>query len=303
VPNPMAFFVHEAMEKSMAFFIMGAVRLRHGGETMKNLKLASLNGEGKTVVTVEGINIGEGFTVIAGPCSVESERQTMETARAVKEAGGHALRGGAFKPRSSPYAFQGLGLKGLKILRKAKEETGLPIVTEVIDARDVFWVSEYADVLQIGARNMQNFSLLKEVGRSRRPVLLKRGMNSTLEEWLNCAEYILSEGNPYVILCERGIRTFESYTRNTLDLSAVPALKELTHLPVIVDPSHATGKVSLISPLSLASVAAGADGITVEVHINPEEALCDKEQALTPQQFSEMMRRIRALHQFMETQR
>ena len=268
---------------------------------MKNLKLASLNGEGKTVVTVDGIAFGEGFTVIAGPCSVESEKQTVETARAVKEAGGHALRGGAFKPRSSPYAFQGLGLKGLKILRKAKEETGLPIVTEVIDARDVFWVSEYADVLQIGARNMQNFSLLKEVGKSRKPVLLKRGMNSTIEEWLNCAEYILSEGNPHVILCERGIRTFENYTRNTLDLSAVPVLKELTHLPVIVDPSHATGKVSLIPPLSLASVAAGADGITVEVHINPEEALCDKEQALTPQQFSEMMQRIRALHQFMDS--
>jgi 3-deoxy-7-phosphoheptulonate synthase len=266
---------------------------------MKNLKLVSLNGKGKTVVPVEGISFGEGFTVIAGPCSVESERQTIETAFAVKEAGGHALRGGAFKPRSSPYAFQGLGLKGLKILRKAKEETGLPIVTEVIDARDVFWVSEYADVLQIGARNMQNFSLLKEVGKSRKPILLKRGMNSTIEEWLNCAEYILSEGNPHVILCERGIRTFESYTRNTLDLSAVPALKELTHLPVIVDPSHATGKVSLISPLSLASVAAGADGITVEVHINPEEALCDKEQALTPRQFSEMMQKIRALHQFM----
>jgi 3-deoxy-7-phosphoheptulonate synthase len=269
---------------------------------MKNIKLALLNGEGKTVVPVENIKVGEGFTVIAGPCSVESERQTIETARAVKEAGGHALRGGAFKPRSSPYAFQGLGLKGLKILRKAKEETGLPIVTEVVDARDVFWVSEYADVLQIGARNMQNFSLLKEVGKLRKPVLLKRGMNSTLEELLNCAEYILSEGNPHVILCERGIRTFESYTRNTLDLSAVPALKELTHLPVIVDPSHATGKVSLIPPLSLASVAAGADGITVEVHINPEEALCDKEQALTPRQFSEMIQKIRALHRFMEAQ-
>jgi 3-deoxy-7-phosphoheptulonate synthase len=287
--------------KIHGLFYYRAVRLRPGGEIMKNLRLASLNGEGKTVVTVDGVTFGEGFTVIAGPCSVESEEQTIETARAVKEAGGHALRGGAFKPRSSPYAFQGLGLKGLKILRKAKEETGLPIVTEVIDARDVFWVSEYADVLQIGARNMQNFSLLKEVGKSRKPVLLKRGMNSTIEEWLNCAEYILSEGNPHVILCERGIRTFESYTRNTLDLSAVPVLKELTHLPVIVDPSHATGKVSLIPPLSLASVAAGADGITVEVHINPEEALCDKEQALTPQQFSEMMQRIRALHQFMDS--
>ncbi|HVN25070.1 MAG TPA: 3-deoxy-7-phosphoheptulonate synthase [Syntrophorhabdales bacterium] len=268
---------------------------------MKNLRLASLNGEGRTVVRVEGIPIGEGFTVIAGPCSVETERQTIETAHAVKKAGGHLLRGGAFKPRSSPYAFQGLGLKALKILRKAKGETGLPIVTEVIDARDVFWVSEYADMLQIGARNMQNFSLLKEVGRSHKPVLLKRGMNSTLEELLNCAEYILSEGNPHVVLCERGIRTFESYTRNTLDLTAVPALKELTHLPVIVDPSHATGRVSLIPPLSLASVAAGADGIIVEVHNNPEEALCDKEQALTPREFSDMMRRVSALHRFMDS--
>jgi 3-deoxy-7-phosphoheptulonate synthase len=308
--KPMAFLVLRPWKNPWPFLLRAkcgvdpygeALAPCRGGETMKNLRLASLNGEGKTVVTVDGVAFGEGFTVIAGPCSVESEEQTIETARAVKEAGGHALRGGAFKPRSSPYAFQGLGLKGLKILRKAKEETGLPIVTEVIDARDVFWVSEYADVLQIGARNMQNFSLLKEVGKSRKPVLLKRGMNSTIEEWLNCAEYILSEGNPQVILCERGIRTFENYTRNTLDLSAVPVLKELTHLPVIVDPSHATGKVSLIPPLSLASVAAGADGITVEVHINPEEALCDKEQALTPQQFSEMMQRIRALHQFMDS--
>ncbi len=268
---------------------------------MKNLRLAALDDRLRTVVEVDSIALGKGFTVIAGPCSVESETQTIETAWAVKDAGGDALRGGAFKPRSSPYAFQGLGLKALKILRKAKQETGLPIVTEVIDARDVDWVSEYADILQIGARNMQNFSLLREVGKSRKPVLLKRGMNSTLEEFLNCAEYILSEGNPDVILCERGIRTFESYTRNTLDLSAVPALRGLTHLPVIVDPSHATGKVSLIPSLSLAAVAAGADGITVEVHINPEEALCDKEQALTPRQFSEMMRRIRSLHEFMCT--
>jgi 3-deoxy-7-phosphoheptulonate synthase len=266
---------------------------------MKNLKLARLNGNGKTIVPVDDVRIGEGFTVIAGPCSVESEKQTIETARAVKAAGAHALRGGAFKPRSSPYAFQGLGLKGLKILRKAKEETGLPIVTEVVDARDVFWVSEYADVLQIGARNMQNYSLLLEVGKSRKPVLLKRGMNSTIEEWLNCAEYILSEGNPNVILCERGIRTFETYTRNTLDLSAVPAIKELTHLPVIVDPSHATGKVTLIPALSLASIAAGADGIIVEVHIKPEEALCDKEQTLTPDQFEAMMRKMSLLHRFM----
>jgi 3-deoxy-7-phosphoheptulonate synthase len=266
---------------------------------MKNLKLAALNGTGKTVVAVGSARIGEGFAVIAGPCSVESERQTIETARAVKEAGADALRGGAFKPRSSPYAFQGLGLKGLKILKRAKEETGLSIVTEVVDSRDVSWVCEYADVLQIGARNMQNFALLKEVGKAMKPVLLKRGLNSTIEEWLNCAEYVLAEGNPDVILCERGIRTFETYTRNTLDLSAIPVIRELTHLPIIVDPSHAAGKVSLISPMSLAAVAAGADGIIVEVHIRPEEALCDKEQALAPWQFAEMMEKVRSLHRFM----
>jgi len=266
---------------------------------MKTERLVALKGNERTVVRVGRVNVGEGFTVIAGPCSVESMEQTVETARAVKAAGADALRGGAFKPRSSPYAFQGLGLKGLKILRLAKEETGLPIVTEVVDPRDVAWVSEYADVLQIGARNMQNFSLLREVGRIRKAVLLKRGMNSTIEEWLNCAEYILSEGNPDVILCERGIRTFENYTRNTLDLSAVPVIKELTHLPVIVDPSHAVGKVSLIPSMCLASVAAGADGIIVEVHIRPAEALCDKDQAMNPSQFSEMMGRIRPLEHFM----
>jgi 3-deoxy-7-phosphoheptulonate synthase len=270
---------------------------------MTNLRLASISDGGeRTVVPVDSARIGAGFTVIAGPCTVESEEQTIETAIAVKKAGADALRGGAFKPRSSPYAFQGLGLKGLQILKKAKAETGLPIVTEVIDSRDVFWVSEYADVLQIGARNMQNFSLLKEVGRSNRPVLLKRGMNSTIEEWLNCAEYILNEGNPHVILCERGIRTFEKYTRNTLDLSAVAAVKELSHLPVIVDPSHATGKVSLVPALSLAAVAAGADGLIIEVDINPETVRCDKEQTLTTGQFSELIRKIRNLHQFMVDQ-
>ncbi|MEW6035260.1 MAG: 3-deoxy-7-phosphoheptulonate synthase [Candidatus Micrarchaeota archaeon] len=267
---------------------------------MKNLKLAALNGHGRTVVRVGQVKVGQGFTVIAGPCGVESEEQTLETARAVKEAGADMLRGGAFKPRTSPYAFQGLGLKGLKILEKARDETGLPIVTEVIDTRDVSWVCEYADVLQIGARNMQNFSLLKEVGKANKPVLLKRGMHSTMEEWLNCAEYILNEGNPDVILCERGIRTFETYTRNTLDLSAVPAIKELTHLPIITDPTHGTGRVSLILPMSLASVACGADGIIIEVHRNPPEALSDKEQALTPAQFKAMMGKVRTMHKFME---
>jgi 3-deoxy-7-phosphoheptulonate synthase len=266
---------------------------------MKNLKLAALNGSGRTVVRVGGVKVGQGFTVIAGPCGVESEEQTLETAHAVKEAGADMLRGGAFKPRTSPYAFQGLGLKGLKILEKARDQTGLPIVTEVIDTRDVSWVCEYADVLQIGARNMQNFSLLKEVGKSSKPVLLKRGMYSTLEEWLNCAEYILNEGNPDVILCERGIRTFETYTRNTLDLSAVPAVKELTHLPIITDPTHGTGRLSLITPMSLASVACGADGIIVEVHRNPAEAMSDKEQAMTPAQFSVMLGKVRTLHSLM----
>ena len=266
---------------------------------MKNLKLVVRETAQSTVVNVSGIEVGHDFVVIAGPCSVESEKQILDTARAVKAAGADMLRGGAFKPRTSPYSFQGLGIQGLKILEKAKQETGLPIVTEVVDPRDVSWVAEFADVLQIGTRNMQNFSLLKEVGSSGRPVLLKRGMYSTLEEWLNCAEYILSEGNPDVILCERGIRTFETYTRNTLDLSAVPAIKELSHLPIIIDPTHSTGRLSLIASMSMASVAAGADGIIVEVHPRPEEALCDADQALSPDSFSNMMKRLRPLKSFL----
>jgi 3-deoxy-7-phosphoheptulonate synthase len=266
---------------------------------MKDLRLAKNSGGPRTVVDVRGVKIGQGVTVIAGPCGVESEEQTLETAVAVREAGAQMLRGGAFKPRTSPYAFQGLGLKGLQILEKARALTGLPIVTEVIDPRDVTWVCEYVDLLQIGARNMQNYSLLKEVGKAGKPVLLKRGMHSTLEEWLNCAEYILAEGNPNVVLCERGIRTFEKYTRNTLDLSAIPALKELTHLPVIADPSHGTGRLSLIAPMTYAAIAAGADGIIIEVHRNPAEALSDKEQALNPAQFTEIMRRLRKLERSM----
>lgn len=263
---------------------------------MKNLKLASLDAKNeRTVITIGNVRVGKDFVIIAGPCSVESEDQTLRTAYAVKEAGADMLRGGAFKPRTSPYAFQGLGMKGLKILDKAKRETGLPIVTEVVDARDVSWVCEYADIIQIGARNMQNFSLLKEAGRVKKPVLLKRGMYSTLEEWLNCAEYILAEGNPDVILCERGIRTFETYTRNTLDLSIVPAVKEVTHLPIMVDPSHGTGKLSLIEPMSLAAVAAGADGILLEVHIDPEHAMSDAGQQIKPDDFIIMMRKIRKL--------
>jgi len=266
---------------------------------MKNLKLAARVTNERTVIKVSDVEVGKDLVVIAGPCSVESEAQMVASARAVKDAGANMLRGGAFKPRTSPYAFQGLGLRGLKLLAKAGRQTDLPIVTEVIDPRDVSWVAEFADVLQIGTRNMQNYSLLKEVGQTGRPVLLKRGMYSTLEEWLNCAEYILSEGNPDVILCERGIRTFETYTRNTLDLSAVPAIKELTHLPIIIDPTHSTGRVNLIGPMSMAAIAAGADGLIIEVHYKPEEALCDADQALTPVMFADIMARLRPLRSFM----
>ena len=265
--------------------------------TMNALRLASLNGDStaRTVIKVGNVKVGEDFVVIAGPCSVESEEQTIKTAHKVKEAGANMLRGGAFKPRTSPYDFQGLGLQGLKILEKAKQETGLPVVTEVTDPRDVSWVCEYADVLQIGTRNMQNFSLLKEVGKVDKPVLLKRGMYSTLKEWLNCAEYILAGGNPNVILCERGIRTFETYTRNTLDLSIVPSVKELSHLPIIVDPSHGTGRLSIIEPMSLAAMAAGADGIMVEVHYDPQKAICDKDQAMPPVMFAGLMKKLKVL--------
>jgi 3-deoxy-7-phosphoheptulonate synthase len=268
---------------------------------MKNLKLAVRDTKQRTVINVSDVAVGNDLVVIAGPCSIESEEQMFASAHAVKEAGADMLRGGAFKPRTSPYAFQGLGLRGLKLLAQAGRQTGLPIVTEVIDPRDVSWVAEFADVLQIGTRNMQNYSLLKEVGQTGRPVLLKRGMYSTLEEWLNCAEYILSEGNPNVILCERGIRTFETYTRNTLDLSAVPAIKELTHLPIIIDPTHSTGRINLIGPMSMAAVAAGADGLIIEVHHKPEDALCDADQALTPIMFADIMARLRPLSSFMES--
>lgn len=269
-------------------------------EVFRNIKLASIKNNRRTIVRVGKVGVGEDFTVIAGPCSVENEEQLIDTAWKVKDAGADMLRGGVFKPRTSPYSFQGLGLRGLKLLQKARDETGLPIVTEVLDPRDVVWVSEYADILQVGARNSQNFSLLKELGKIDKPVLLKRGMYSTIEEWLNSAEYILSGGNSKVILCERGIRTFETYTRNTLDLSAVPSIKELAHLPVIVDPSHGTGKASLIEPMSLASAACGADGLIIEVHRNPAEALSDKEQALTPEQFTTLMARVRSLRKSVE---
>src|SRR3954470_10564075 len=244
----------------------------------------------KSRVAVKGHEIGgEEFVVMAGPCSVENERQIMETAEAVAKAGAKLLRGGAFKPRTSPYDFQGMELDGLKLLKKAREATGLGVVTEVMSDNDVDLVSEYADVLQIGARNMQNFALLKACGRSPRPILLKRGLSSTIKELLMSAEYITAHGNPNVILCERGIRTFETATRNTCDIAAVAVLSELTHLPVIVDPSHATGKRSLVPALSRAAVAIGADGIIVEVHPNPAKAMSDGAQSLDVSQFRAMM--------------
>lgn len=254
---------------------------------LKPYKLASRQAHpDDTVVRVNDRALGGGmFALIAGPCSVESEEQYLKAARRVKQAGASMLRGGAYKPRTSPYSFQGLGEEGLKIMAAAREETGLPIVTELMDPRDVETVLKYADVIQIGTRNMQNFHLLSEVGKVERPVLLKRGMSATVDELLMAAEYILKEGNADVILCERGIRTFETATRFTLDLAAIPVIKKQCHLPVVVDPSHATGKRELVLPLSLAAVAVGADGLLVETHPDPEEALCDGSQSLPVDQF------------------
>jgi 3-deoxy-7-phosphoheptulonate synthase len=250
-----------------------------------------------TVIPVSGARIGGGsLTIMAGPCAVESRDQLLRTADAVAEAGATVLRGGAFKPRTSPYSFQGLGTDGLRFLAEARERTGLPIVTEVMEPSQVEVVALHADILQVGARNMQNYALLMAVGRARRPVLLKRGLSATIEEWLMAAEYIVSSGNPEVILCERGIRTFETYTRNTLDLAAVPLLHRLSHLPVIVDPSHATGKRWLVRSMALAGVAAGADGIMVEVHPDPDDALSDGEQSLTLEQFSELAPLLKQVH-------
>lgn len=243
-----------------------------------------------TEFEIGGTVIGNNkLPVIAGPCSVESEEQILEIARAVKDAGATMLRGGAYKPRTSPYAFQGLGIEGLKLLAKAKEITGLPIVTEVLDPHDLDSVVEYADVLQIGARNSQNYALLKQVGKSKKPVLLKRGMSTTIMEFLMCAEYILSEGNENVMLCERGIRTFETATRNTFDLNAIPVLKEKTHLPVFADPSHGTGYWQYVTPMALAAIAAGADGLIIEVHNNPAVAISDGGQSLKPGKFAALM--------------
>lgn len=249
-----------------------------------------------TVVDVRGIPVGGSqAVVIAGPCAVESEAQILRTAHAVREAGANMLRGGAFKPRSSPYTFRGLGEEGLKLLVFAREETGLPIVTEVMTPTDVELVANYADVLQIGARNMQNYQLLEEVGRSGMPILLKRGLSATFEEWLLSAEYIINQGNPNVILCERGIRTFETATRNTMDLNAVALAKRRTHLPIIADPSHGTGKWYLVAPLALAGLAAGADGIIIEVHPDPDRATSDGAQSLTCENFAALMPQLRAV--------
>jgi 3-deoxy-7-phosphoheptulonate synthase len=249
-----------------------------------------------TIVDVSGVKVGGGSAVVmAGPCAVESEAQIMTTAIAVKKAGAHMLRGGAFKPRSSPYSFRGMGEEALKLMAKARTETGLPIVTEVMTPTDVALVAEYADLLQIGARNMQNYQLLEEVGRSQRPVLLKRGLSATFEEWMLSAEYIMNQGNNNVILCERGIRTFETATRNTLDLNAVALAKKRTHLPIIVDPSHGTGKWYLVQPLALAGLAAGADGLMIEVHPDPDKATSDGPQSLTLERFAELMPKINAL--------
>lgn len=261
---------------------------------LKPYKLASIDFKKEpTVVDVGGIKVGgKKLVIMAGPCSVENRKLLIDIAKKVKKAGATVLRGGAFKPRTSPYAFQGLGLKGLKFLADAREETGLKVVTELMDIRDLDMVVKYADIIQIGARNMQNFNLLREVGKTRTPVLLKRGMANTIKELLMSAEYILSEGNFSVILCERGIRTFEDATRFTLDVNAVPVIKSLSHLPVIIDPSHATGKWGLVGPAAKAGVAAGADGLIIEVHPNPEEAMSDGEQSLYPENFASLMKQI-----------
>ncbi len=271
---------------------------------LKPYKLASREAkEGNTIIRVGDVEIGgPKFVVMAGPCAIESDEQLMESAYIVKKGGGDILRGGAFKPRTSPYSFQGLEEEGLKLLKKARETVGVPVVTEVLNTTDVELVEEYADILQIGARNVQNFALLKKVGHVRKPVLLKRGMMTNIEEFLMSAEYIISSGNDNVILCERGIRTFETATRNTLDISAVPVLKELTHLPVIIDPSHASGHWKYVIPLTRAAVAVGADGIMVEVHPHPDKAFSDGIQSLKPKKFYQLMEEVNILEKVMRTE-
>ena len=268
----------------------------------KSYKLASREFHpAPSVIDVAGVQIGGGNPVVmAGPCSVESRSQLLETAEIIKSGGAQFIRGGAYKPRTSPYAFQGLEEEGLKYLAEARERTRLRVVTEVTVVEAVDTVAAYADLLQIGARNMHNFGLLKAVGRTGKPVMLKRGLAATIDEWLNAAEYIMNEGNPNVILCERGIRTYETYTRNTFDISAIAAIKHLSHLPIIADPSHGTGKWRMIKPMSLASIAAGADGLIIEVHPNPAKALSDGPQSLTPVHYSDLMRDVRKLSAFMK---
>mgnify|MGYP002624864838 CR=1 FL=1 len=273
-------------------------------EISKSYKLASREFHPvSSVIDVAGVKIGDGSPVVmAGPCAVESKEQLFEAADIVKKAGAQFLRGGAYKPRTSPYAFQGLEVEGLKFLAEARERTGLRVVTEVTTVEAIDRVVEYADMLQIGARNMQNFGLLKEVGKSGKPVLLKRGLAATIDEWLNAAEYIMNAGNPNVVLCERGIRTYETYTRNTLDLSAVAAVKHLSHLPIIVDPSHGTGKWRMVKPMAFAAIAAGADGLMMEVHPNPAKALSDGPQSLTPENYAEVMDGVKKISAFMKAE-
>ena len=283
-------------DRVAALGLEGAPGVDHLVPILKPYKLASAQfrkGE-RTVIDVDGRKIGgDNFALIAGPCTVESRTQTLEVAKTVADGGATMLRGGAYKPRTSPYSFQGLGAEGLRLLAEERAETGLPIVTELMDVRDTEDVAEVADVIQIGARNMQNYSLLAEVGRTGLPVLLKRGLSATLEELLMAAEYVLKEGNDKVMLCERGIRTFETSYRFTLDLLAVPALRELSHLPIVIDPSHAAGRRDWVGPMSLAAAAAGADGIIVEVHNEPEEAICDGPQALPTEGFAEYAEQVR----------
>ena len=254
-----------------------------------------------TVINVGNTRIGGGtLTLMAGPCSIESEEQIIGIAKAVKEAGATVLRGGAFKPRTSPYAFQGMGADGLELLLLAKKETGLPIISEIMEISQLPLFDD-VDIIQVGTRNMQNFNLLRELGKQKKPVMLKRGMSATYEEWLMSAEYIMASGNENIILCERGIRTFETYTRNTLDIASIPVLKKLSHFPVIIDPSHAAGKSALVEPLSMSAVAGGADGIMIEVHNDPEHALCDGPQSIRPEQFAKISKKLHSLHSFLKS--
>jgi len=271
--------------------------VEHVTRIMKPYKLASRGFKpDDSIVTIDGIDIGsKRIVVMAGPCAVESEQQLIDAAKAVKKAGASILRGGAFKPRTSPFSFQGLEKAGLELLARAREQIGMPVVTEVVEPHDVSLVSKYADILQVGARNMQNFALLTRIGKSKRPVILKRGFSCTVTEWLTAADYLLAEGNSQVILCERGIRTFEDSTRFSLDISSIPVVKKFSHLPVIVDPSHAAGHYSLVPAIAKAAVAAGADGLLIEVHPNPKEALVDGLQSLTPSDFARLMRELKLI--------